>query len=171
MPPHARQRRLGERVEVKHEADDGGGGVFVAVELWRIHGEDCELIMVWRIAFGRTRAAVAGDTEIGAALHRALRRAGALRIACALGKARYVRRDIEDDPVPETASRWRVGIVNRERKALRVLRRSRPGQCWRDVAARAAKAVKDLLVGDARPRSDVWAGQGHRLGGGGLRTQ
>jgi hypothetical protein len=45
MPPHARQRRLGEGVEVKHEADEGGAVVFVAVELWRIHGEDRKLIM------------------------------------------------------------------------------------------------------------------------------
>ena len=51
-----------------------GGGVFVAVELWCIHGDDRKLIMVRRIAFGRTRAAIAGDAEISAALHRALTR-------------------------------------------------------------------------------------------------
>jgi hypothetical protein len=61
-------------VEVKHEADDGGGGVFVAVELWCTHGEDRELIMVRRIAFARTGAAVAGDAEIALLMPKGRRR-------------------------------------------------------------------------------------------------
>jgi hypothetical protein len=126
MRPHARQRRLGERVEVKHEADESGAVVLVAVELRCIHGEDRELIVVWRIALGRTRTPVAGDAEIGAALYRPLRRGWALRIARVLGKACNVRRDVEDDPMPEAAARRRVGIVDRERKALRARGRSRP---------------------------------------------
>ena len=48
MPPHAGQCGLGERVEVKHEADDGGGGVFVAVELWCIH----QIALIARLHMG-----------------------------------------------------------------------------------------------------------------------
>src|ERR1700689_34726 len=125
---------------MKLKSDEGGAVVFVAVELWRVHGEDREVIMVRRVALGRAGAAVAGNAKISAALHRALRRGRAL------GKAGYVWRDVEDDPVPETAAGRRVGIVNRERKALRALWRPGPRQGGRDIAARAAKAAEDLLV-------------------------
>src|ERR1700678_3357731 len=73
--------------------------------------------------------------------------------------------------MPETAAGGRVGIVNREGEALGVLWRSRPRQRRRDVAARAAKAAEDLLVGDLGARRDVRAGQGHRLGSGDFSAQ
>ena len=80
MTPDADQLCLAERVEVKHEAD-GRGRVLIAVELGDVHSEDCELIMMWRVTLWRAWPAIAWDAEVGAALHRALRRVRALRIA------------------------------------------------------------------------------------------
>ena len=52
MPIHADQLRLGERVEVKLKPDDGGAGVFIPVELRRVHGEDREVIVMRRSPLG-----------------------------------------------------------------------------------------------------------------------
>src|SRR5579863_5657373 len=170
-PVEAYELRLGERVEVQHEADDGGGSVFIAIELRRIHGEYREVIVVRRVALGRAGAAIAGNAKVGAALHRALGRLGTFQIAGVLRQAGHVRRDVENDPVPETAAGRRVGIVDREREALGAARRCRPGERGRDVAAGAAEALKNLLAGDLAARRDVRAGQGHRLGGGASSAQ
>jgi len=50
-------------------------------------------------------------------------------------------RDVDDDPVPETASGRRIGIVARHREALRVGGYAIPLQVRRYVAARATHAV------------------------------
>jgi hypothetical protein len=46
VSPHARERRLRERMEVKIEADKGRCGIFVSVDFVRVPGEDRDLIMV-----------------------------------------------------------------------------------------------------------------------------
>src|SRR5262249_32559296 len=94
------------------------------------------------------RAAVAGCAEIRAGLQRALRQFARFRIAGIERKLRHVRRDVHDEPVPESAARGRIRIVAGDREALGARGRARPGKVRRPVAARATEAEicrKDVI--------------------------
>ena len=123
-----RQGRLRERMKMQVEADHRRRRVLVGVELVDVDRIDREDVVVGLVALGRTRAAVAGNSGIRPALDRALRRGVALRIAGALGERSRIGGDVEDDPVPESAAGRRIGIVDIQGEALRVLRSARPSQ-------------------------------------------
>src|SRR6266568_182742 len=116
-----------ERIRLRHEADERGGGVGRHVELVDLQRVDREEVAVRPVSRGRAGAAEARRAEIGPSLLRALGQSG-LAAAGALGQLLRGRRDVVDDPVPPAGAGRRVGIVDREDEALRAGRRVRPGE-------------------------------------------
>ena len=105
------------------EADNGGGRVSLHVDLVGLHRKHREQIAVRVVAFGRARPAITGRAEIGARLQRAGRHfpAGAAGARLKLG---HVRRNVDDQPVPETRAGRRVGIVAGDGETFRARGRS-----------------------------------------------
>src|SRR5947209_3739522 len=93
------------------------------------------------ISFGRTGSGVPWLTHVRPSLERSGRQLAALRIAGAERKLVHVGRDVDDDPVPETAPGRRVRVVAGHGKALHVSGRAIPPQVRGNIAARAAEAV------------------------------
>src|SRR6516162_7314818 len=138
VQPHDRGFR--ERVEIELKADDcrrGIGGNRQFIDADRKHREQ---VAVGMVALRRTGAAVTGRTEVGAGLQRARRQLGRPRITGVDGKFADVGRNVDDEPVPETAAGRRVRIVAGDRDAFRACRRPRPRQMRRFVSAGATEA-------------------------------
>jgi hypothetical protein len=76
----------------------------------------------------RARAAVAVSAEIGPALDSAFRHELLLHVAGVLRDRGGRSRDVEYDPVPETAAGWRVWVVDGNGEALGIARRGVPAQ-------------------------------------------
>src|SRR5262245_24663739 len=91
------------------------------------------------VAFGRAWSAIAGRTEIRARLQRTRRHFSAGTAGAGL-ELDHIRRDIDDQPVPEARAGRRVRIVTGDGETFGTRRRSRPFEMRRPVAARTAKA-------------------------------
>src|SRR5215472_2042645 len=139
---------LGQRVEVEIEADNRRRRVGLHVELVRLYGEHGEQITVRVGPWRRARTAVAGRTEIGAGRQRARWQLAAAR-ASTFGQLSDVGWDVDDEPVPKAGAGRRIRIVAGDGKTFRSLRRVRPLEMRRLVAAGAAEAergVEDEIV-------------------------
>src|SRR5712691_7951200 len=97
-------------------------------QLLGANGEDGEQVAVRVVTLWRAGAAVAGHTVIGAHLERSRRQLSRPWIARVEDKLAYANGDVDDDPVPEAATRRSVGIKAGQREALRSVGRSRPCQ-------------------------------------------
>src|SRR5215467_3545152 len=101
------------------------------------------------IAFRRARSAVARLTKIGHRLYAACWRSSRIRLPSPCGKRCRIRRNIEDDPVPPTASGRCIRIIDGHGKTLSSLWCSLPPQLGRRIVPAAAEAVEDMLVADS----------------------
>src|ERR1700687_4919297 len=123
------------------EADDRSRYVVILGELQLVlidcvHSEDAVMGLV---ALRRARTAVAVGAEVGAALDGALRHQPLLHVACVLRDRGGRSRDVEYDPMPETAAGRCVGIVDSNGETFGVARCSAPAQRWGNIAAIAAE--------------------------------
>src|SRR5262245_42926962 len=110
--------RLRQRVEMQVEANHGGRGVRLDVKLLRLHGEDGEEITMRMVSFGRARTAITRRAEVCPRLQRARRQFTACTARPELEFA-HVRRNINDQPVPEARSGRCIGVVAGYSEALR----------------------------------------------------
>jgi len=127
-----------QRVEMQVEADDGGRGVGLHVKLLRLHRKNGEEITVRMIAFGRARTAIARRTEVCPRLQRARRQLAACTARAELEFA-DVRRNIDDQPVPEARASGCIGVIAGYSEALRARGRTGPFQMRRLVSTGTAK--------------------------------
>ena len=118
-----------------------------------------------RVSRRRARPAISRRAEVGVSLRGADWEAAALRIARARVQLRRAGRKVVHDPVPPSAAGGRVGIVDRQREALRGLGRPLPLQRGRDVVAAAAEAVEDVFVADGLALGKIGTGQRERRRG------
>jgi hypothetical protein len=121
------------------EADNCSRGVRLNVDFVGFHRKHREQIAMRMVAFGRARPAVAGRAEIGACLQRTGRHFSAGTSGAGF-KFGHVRRNVDDQPVPEARAGRRVGVIAGDGEAFRAHRRSRPLKMRRLVAAGAAEA-------------------------------
>src|SRR5919201_3047329 len=109
---------LRQRVEVKHEADDGGRGVGGDIrEPIEADGVDGKDVAVQVVPRKRTRSAVARGAEVSARLQRASWQGTRLGAASTGRELRDAGRDVDYHPVPETATGRRVRVKRRHREA------------------------------------------------------
>ena len=138
-----RQASLCVGMDVQLGADYRGRYLVILgqLQLVFIDRVDRENIVVRLIALGRARAVIAVCAEIGSALDGAFGHQLGLHIAGVLRNRRCFWRNIEHNPMPETAAARLVRIVNRDRETLRVARRAAPAQGRRNIAAFAASPI------------------------------
>ena len=110
------------------KADDRCRRVGGDLQAFGADREHREQVAVRVIARGRAGAAIARRAEVGARLQGARRQFRGLRVAGIERKLGDVSRDVDHQPVPESAAGGRVRIEAGDGEALRAGGRARPGK-------------------------------------------
>jgi len=156
--------RFGDRVHRQHVSHEGGRGFFVQIEMIDVQGMDGEHVAVGAVADGGAGAAESGFAEVGDALHRA---DGLFfrRVAEIGGEGGYRGGDVKNDPVPPSAPRRGVGIVDGHGEALGPFGGVAPVEFGRDVFPVAAEARKLLCFGQLSGKVVAAEGEFARIEG------